>query len=539
MNWSSRLLYFLLIPTMLIAAGVLGFYSIEAAQRFAETTEESIFESTLSLVDEKIDRLEQMVITADEAVFHLVDLADPARVEREWPELAPRVSPSVRALVVLDDTGNVTSYSCRCSADESEEFRRLFEERILADLVLEQAPLGQLRHLHRTYGDQSYLLSYRALRHEGRRAYVVAHHDTGYFLRDVFPSIFGNESGKRQYNVVDEDNRRVFGEPLTGAGDYLVGRNFPSTFYGWRLQVAPKQAPTLRAQRESRDYSESALIALSLVIVLLGVAFLIYAQVKERRLNELRSELLANVSHELKTPLSVVRMFSELLLTDRVREDKRKQYLETILRESERLSGLIENLLDFSAIERGKEVYEFREGEITDVVARATDAFRSRHEQGLELKVIAEESLPRVRYDDQGMLLVLMNLLDNAMKYGEPPFEIRLEMGRRHLYVRVRDHGGGIPAEHHKRVFDRFFRLRKPNSSVRGSGIGLALVKRIVEAHGGKVWVETPDGPGALVCFSLPVLDRPPTARLASEESSSAPDAGVAPTSDPSIASRT
>jgi two-component system phosphate regulon sensor histidine kinase PhoR len=505
-TWSTRLLYFLLIPAMLIAAGVLGFYSIEAAQSFAETTEESIFESTLLLVDEKIDRLEQMVIGADEAVFRLVDPADPQRVEREWPELATQISPSMRALVALDDTGNVTAYACRCSSDERDEFLRLFEERILPDLVLEQAPLGQLRHLHRDYGDQSYLLSYRALRRGGRRAYVVAHHDTGYFIRDVFPTIFVNESGKRQYNIVDEDNRRVFGEPLSGAGDYLVGRNFPSTFYGWRLQVAPKEAPTLRAQRDSRDYSESALIALSLAIVLLGVAFLVYAQLKERRLNEIRSELLANVSHELKTPLSVVRMFSELLLTERVRDEaKRKQYLETILRESERLTGLIENLLDFSAIERGKEVYQFREGELTDVIARAADAFRSRHEQGVELRVRADDALPRVRYDEQGMLLVLMNLLDNAAKYGEPPFEVRLEMGRRHLYVRVRDHGPGIPVEHHKRVFDRFFRLRKPGSSVRGSGIGLSLVKRIVEAHGGKVWVETPEGPGALVCFSLPI----------------------------------
>ena len=110
----------------------------------------------------------------------------------------------------------------------------------------------------------------------------------------------------------------------------------------------------------------------------LGVLFLIYAQVQERRLNHMRSELLANVSHELKTPLSVVRMFSELLLTERVRDDaKRKHYLETILRESERLTGLIENVLDFSAIERGKEVYQFREGELSDVVARAVDAFRA------------------------------------------------------------------------------------------------------------------------------------------------------------------
>ncbi|GAB4207246.1 MAG: hypothetical protein OHK0013_24690 [Sandaracinaceae bacterium] len=537
MEWRSRLLYFLLLPAMLIAAGVLGFYSIEAAQRFAETTEESIFESTLILVDEKIDRIEQMVIMADEAVFHLVDLSAPTRVEREWPELAGRISPSVRALVVLDDTGNVLGYSCRCSAQESEDFLKLFEERMLADLVLEQAPLGQLRHLHRRYGDQSYLLSYRALRHEGRRAYVVAHHDTGYFLRDVFPTIFVNEEGKRQYNVVDEDNRRIYGESLSSAGDYLVGRNFPTTLYGWRLQVAPKAAPALRAQRRTRDYSESALITLSLAIVLVGVAFLLYAQNKERRLNEMRSELLANVSHELKTPLSVVRMFSEMLLTGRVRDEaKQRQYLETILRESERLTGLIENVLDFSAIERGKEVYQFREGDVQDVVARATDAFRARHGEALAPRVHVADGLPRARFDEQSLMLVLMNLLDNAAKYGEPPIEVRLEQGRRHLYVRVRDHGPGIPPEHHKRVFDRFFRLRKPGSSVRGSGIGLALVKRIVEAHGGKVWVETPDGPGALVCFSLPSIAGsapPPEPPVRPTEGEGAASEGAAPGEEP------
>ncbi len=519
----SRLLYFLLIPSMLIAAGVVGFYSIEAARRFARTTEESIFESTLQLVDEKIDRLEQMVISADEAVFQLVDLADPSRVEREWPPLAPRISPSIRALFVLDDTGNVLAYACRCSPDEREEFRRLFEERMLPDLLLERAPLGQLRHLHRRYADQSYLLSYRALRHEGRRYYVVAHHDTGYFVRDVFPSVFVSDSNKRQYNIVDEDSRRIFGEPLTGAGDYLVGRNFPSTFYGWRLQVAPKEAPTLRAQRDSRDYGESSLIALSLVVVLLGIVFLVYAQVKERRLNELRSELLANVSHELKTPLSVVRMFSELLLTERVRDDaKRRQYLETIVRESERLTGLIENVLDFSAIERGKEVYQFRDGDVRDVVLRAADAFRSRHESSVELTLRADEDLPPVRYDEESLLLVLLNLLDNAAKYGEPPIELSVDRGRRHLYVRVRDHGAGIPPEHHKRVFDRFFRLKREGSTVRGSGIGLSLVKRIVEAHGGRVWFETPaDGQGALASFSLPIVEGraslPPAPRASAE----------------------
>ena len=524
MELRSRLLYFVLIPAMLVAAGVLGYYSIEAAQRFAEASEESVFESTLLLVNEKIDRIEESVISTDEAVFRLVDRTDPGAAARTWPELATTISPSVRSLLVLDEATAMLAMSCRCTVAERRAFLALFEDQVLGDLALPAAPEGQLRHLHHAYAGQSYLFSYRALEYEGRRYYVVAHHDTGYFLRDVFPGLFANEVGDRLYNVVDGDNERIFGPALTGAGDYVVGRSFPTTFYSWRLQVAPRSAPVLRERRQARDYTASSLIGLSLAVLCLGVLFLIYAQVQERRLNHMRSELLANVSHELKTPLSVVRMFSELLLTERVRDDaKRKHYLETILRESERLTGLIENVLDFSAIERGKEVYQFRDADLSDVVARAVDAFRARQPDGFEVGVQVEADLPPVRFDDQSVLLVIMNLLDNAAKYGAPPIEVSIQRGRRHLYVRVRDHGPGIPNEHHKRVFDRFFRVRREESSVRGSGIGLALVKRIMDAHGGRAWVESPVGQGALVSVSFPIRSTTPELAMESSRQSQAP----------------
>ena len=153
-------------------------------------------------------------------------------------------------------------------------------------------------------------------------------------VREVFPTLFVQEEERISYNVVDDDSELVFGQSrITRAGDYLVARRFPSTLYGWRLQIAPKLAPSLIVREEQRLYTETALISLSFVIVLLGVAFLIYAAVKESRLNALRSEFIANVSHELKTPLSVVRMFSEMLMTGRVRDDaKRAEYLSIIAR---------------------------------------------------------------------------------------------------------------------------------------------------------------------------------------------------------------
>ncbi|MBZ0115652.1 MAG: HAMP domain-containing histidine kinase, partial [Sandaracinaceae bacterium] len=415
------------------------------------------------------------------------------------------------------------------------DFLKVLTERILPDLELERQSIGQLRHLHRTYAARNYLISYKALRARGRRYYVVAHHDTDYFVNTVFPSLFVSEEGKRRYNVVDEDNRRIYGSSLARAGDYLVARRFPTTLYGWRLQIAPKQAPQLEAQRRSGFVTEVALIALSFAIILLGVGFLVYAAAQETRLNLLRSEFVANVSHELKTPLSVVRMFAEMLLSKRVKSEKKeREYLELILRESERLTALIENVLDFSAIERGKQIYQMREGDLRDVVQRAIDSFRFRLEQGgQEVRLTVADALPPVRFDEQAMLLAVMNLLDNAAKYGksEGPVEIAIEAGRRHVYVRVRDHGAGIPDGELRRVFERFYRVRR-DAGTRGSGIGLSLVKRIVEAHGGKAWAENAAGGGAVVSFSLPIHEASWAAdpkRAAGEASEPAIEAERAP----------
>lgn len=511
MEWRSRMVYLALIPAIAIAAGILGYFSIQSARQFARESEQSVLASTLVLVDEKVDRVEQMIITSDEAVFHLVDLERPEAIAEAWEPLATRISPSVRALAVLDDGGNVLGYACRCSATERRDFLKVFTERILPNLQLEQEHVGTLRHHHRTYAETSYLISYRAVRHQGRRHYLVAHHDTGFIVREVFPTLFVHEEERVSYNVVDDDNRLVYGQSrIARAGDYLVGRRFPTTLYGWRLQIAPKQAPELIVRGAEQVYTESALIGLSFAIVLLGVGFLIYAAVKESRLNALRSEFIANVSHELKTPLSVVRMFSEMLMTGRVRDEKkREQYLQIIARESERLTSLIDNVLDFSAIERGKQSYQMREGDLADVVARAIDTFRYRLErEGLEVQLEVAEGLSPVRFDEQAILLAVINLLDNAVKYGGgSPIEVTIERGRRHAYVRVRDHGPGIPDEHHKRVFERFYRVRSDTGSTRGSGIGLSLVKRIVEAHRGRAWVESAPGGGARVSFSIPFSD--------------------------------
>jgi two-component system phosphate regulon sensor histidine kinase PhoR len=496
--------YFVLVPLLVAAAGVLGYYTWETATRYEELGASSIAHSTLLLVEEKVDRVEQQVISADNAVFHLVDVTDPDGLRRRWLPLAQRISPSVRAMLVLTEDFEVVDYAARATLEEEAEFLRLFRTRFAKQLEVIDLGANQLRHLHTVDDGVSYLFSYKLLYFEGETYLVVAHHDTGYIIREELPRLFANEEARGQFNVIDDDNKRIYGEGLADAGDYIVGLRFPTTFYRWRLQVAPKDAPLLEQQAREREANKAALIGLSVVVLLIGVVFLLYATMKERRLNVLKSDFIANVSHELKTPLSVVRMFSEMLATDRVTSaKKRKEYLEMIVRESERLSALIENVLDFAALERGKQSYALEQADLADILTRAVETVRLRSE-GTDVRLELPSDLPDLAIDSHAVLLAVINLLDNAVKYGEgTAIEVSLVVRRSEVCISVRDHGPGIPRDDARRVFERFYRVRRAGQQVRGSGIGLSLVKHIAEAHGGRAWTDNAEDGGAIVCFSI------------------------------------
>ncbi len=514
LGFRFRGVYAVLLPAIITAGGVLSYYTYQTAAQFERLGEKSIAQSILLLLEDKLNRLEQQIISADNSTFALVELRDRDALLDHWRAEAERISPSVRAVLVLDGRKRVIGIDARASHADATAFRGVFMRRILPDLELDKIAIGRLKHLHGVYGGRSYLISYKAVQHDDETYYLTAHHDTGYLVRNVFPELFRGESGNQIYNVVDDDNRVVFGPSLVHSGDYVVGRRFPTTLYGWRLQVAPQEAPLLQAKGRARSVNQAALIGLSLAIILLGVGFLLYAADKERRLNALKSEFIANVSHELKTPLSVVRMYAEMLLTKRVPdESKQQRYLETICTESERLTGLIENVLDFAALERGKRRYQMREGSLAEVIERAVETFRHRFEYtNLSVTLSVEGSLPMVRMDDQAIMLAAINLLDNAVKYGEgSSIAVTVAFDKREVRVSVRDHGPGIPPHDLKRVFERFYRTRR-NQQTRGSGIGLSLVRHIAEDHGGRAWAENASDGGAIVSFAIPTR-RSDTAR--------------------------
>jgi two-component system phosphate regulon sensor histidine kinase PhoR len=534
-NLRLRLVYALLVPALVVAACVLGYYAYQTAQQVERLGEQSIAESGMLLLQDKIDRIEQAIIAADNQAFAAIELDDENPLA-DWKVRAEELSPSVRALIVLDQDRRFVAYAARASNEEQRSFRKFFMNRVLSDLELDGLDADRLKHLHRMYDGKSFLFSYKTVGYDDRTLYLIAQHDIGYLTRELFPTVLNSEPGQSSMNIVDQDGRRTFGRSLAESGDYVASQRFPTTLYAWRVQVAPTMAPLLSAKRATSRVNQLALIGLSVLVIFVAVGFILYAADKERRVAELKSDFIATVSHELKTPLSVIRMFGEMLVTKRVVDaGKQQEYLEIICSESERLSGLIENVLDFAALERGKRRYEMHSCDLAEIAQRAIDTLRYRFErEGVSVRLVRVGDQPRGFVDEQAILLVVMNLLDNAVKYGgHTPIEVTVETMSREIQIRVRDHGPGIAQTDRKRVFERFYRAKNAREA-RGSGIGLAIVKRIAEEHHGRVWIGEPEGPGALIAFSIP--RREPTAgMLPTELESDTADAAdaAAPESSP------
>jgi two-component system phosphate regulon sensor histidine kinase PhoR len=253
------------------------------------------------------------------------------------------------------------------------------------------------------------------------------------------------------------------------------------------------------------------------LVTIASLIIMVRASINERRLSVLKSDFVANVSHELKTPLSLIRMFGELLLIDRTdNEEKRRQYLKIIVGESERLSALIENVLDFARVERGKATYDFAEGSVLDVARRAVEVYKVRAErEDVTLELVAEGPVPQTRIDARALELAIMNLIDNALKYAKDGRHVAVTVGTagQSVFVRVADRGGGVPKEEQVRIFERFYRGSAAGATrARGSGIGLSLVQHIAQSHGGEVRVKSPAEEGGVgTAFEIVLPGAPPT----------------------------
>jgi signal transduction histidine kinase len=298
----------------------------------------------------------------------------------------------------------------------------------------------------------------------------------------------------------------------SGEGDAL-GEAFPGLHVEWAdrrfLETAPPGLPL---------GIWIAGLALVLGVAVFGGYLLLRDVNRDVRMTEVRSQFVASVSHELKTPLTAIRMFAETLSMGRGRDERtRSEYLETIVNESERLARLVDNVLDFSKIEQGKKIYRLRPTRLDEVAGSAMRALQfPLAQQGFQLHLTVQEDLPELQADPDAIQQAILNLLTNAMKYSGDAREIDLRLCARNgdAVIEVADRGLGLAPEEQKRVFEKFYRAPSHESHlIAGTGLGLTLVAHIAKAHGGRVEVESALGAGSTFCLVIPIKPIPIEAR--------------------------
>ena len=264
----------------------------------------------------------------------------------------------------------------------------------------------------------------------------------------------------------------------------------------------------------SREFWISNLVlVLGLAVVMFGGLLFTWRSVnREMELARLKSDFVSNVSHELKTPLALIRMFAETLELGRVRSaEKAQEYYTVMRRESERLTGLINNLLDFSRIEAGAKQYKFEPTSLPELVEQTLENYRYHlEEKGFKLEEKIDRELPEVAVDREAYSLCLLNLLDNAVKYSGDSRYVAVRLARENgsAKLEVEDRGIGIQRKDQEHIFEKFYRAGDPLvHNTKGSGLGLSLVQHVAQAHHGTVAVDSAPGQGSRFTLRVPIDD--------------------------------
>ena len=309
--------------------------------------------------------------------------------------------------------------------------------------------------------------------------------------------------------TISDENQRVLYSNAAPQNSYFFESNFDRPFSNWKAQVGLKNTNLDELARNSFLHSAGATV-LVLLFLLGGMALTLRATDREARLAQAKSNFVANVSHELKTPLSLISLFSEILELGRVNdEEKKAEYYRIIRHESLRLNNTIDNILDFSRIEAGRKTYQLARGDIADVIEHVLSTHRYQIiNSGFNIQTDIQPDLPPVLLDRDAMAHAISNLLDNAIKYSGKVKQISItaKMLESDLCIEIADRGVGIPRAEQAKVFEKFYRVGNGLvHDVKGSGLGLSLVKHIIEAHNGTISVESDVGKGTRFTILLPV----------------------------------
>jgi two-component system, OmpR family, phosphate regulon sensor histidine kinase PhoR len=496
---------------MIAASVALAYFGYQGAQDVVASYKGTFVKNAGAQARGVSEQVEEVMDLTVNAFFSEVTAAIDDTFLPEKQRCAVRPSPMIQAYAIYREKPQ-KSFDCAgpegsLSKSEANQLHRQIMNDHGRHFPWTTLIAGKLKyvHLNEEKGLLFVLAKHRGVDNEGY--FLVARLDLGYIRSYLISDELRKLCKTYRVSLVNADTGKALPEMVCGGSEprtnepqgFLYNERFGGLLYAWNLRMAHQDEEMQKLQKrlEREKIIQPLFVLVSTVIIAVGLGIVMLSVVAERRASRLKSDFIANVSHELKTPLSLIRMFGELVATGRHKgEEMVREYGGIITRESERLSHLIDNVLDFARLERGKASYDFLEGDLAAVLERSLDICRYRLDKDrIRLRVLVERDLPPVRMDDNAITLVILNLVDNALKYGADggAVDVALERAPGGVVLAVRDFGPGVPKEEQGRIFERFYRAQTARDrNVRGSGIGLSLVRHIAEAHGGRVTVESP-----------------------------------------------
>lgn len=333
-----------------------------------------------------------------------------------------------------------------------------------------------------------------------------------YILRDFIPEILASvELGKDiLVGIIGKNDSILYQQHSRQIPGYLVTGDMLQEFPGWKVALFDPGGKSIEQLAGKEKHLYLALFIGIILVMVIGIVLMVYAVIHESEISRLKSEFVSNVSHELKTPLALIRMFGETLDSGIVtEEEKRQKFYGIIRKESERLTHLINKVLDFSRMDAGIREYNLTEADLAEVIGSSIEAYKFQiTDSGFTIESDLPDNPVIFKMDRDAISQVLLNLLNNAVKYSADRKYILVKVWKDTdaAFFSVTDQGMGIPKGELKKIFDKFYRVSATRTQeTRGSGLGLTLARHIVEAHGGSISVDSEIGKGSRFTVRLPV----------------------------------
>jgi two-component system phosphate regulon sensor histidine kinase PhoR len=504
----NPLVIFIAIGLIVVSTVALSFLNYHYTVGGENLIKISLIQSNTKLAYHYVDRIEQRIMDNDRILSEMIDVNEPLK----WPSMVESIQKAdlnVDQVYFLRPDNNIPLYP-PYSHDIRKQYRAFQYSFIIRELDLEHLPLDQPHHLHKEGPIGFFFATFVLKETRKKERYLICFQMNFDRIMAMLDTYLRDLQNNYYVSIVDFENKGIYGQPISRTSSYFIEARFPRTLYKWLLDILPRKYIEIERDVRNRRRTNLFFIILSMSLIFFSLAIIYIAWRRDRQLRQLKEDFISNVSHELKTPLSLIRMFSEILVAGRIKDESKKtDYFRIIHNESDRMSRLINNLLDFANLGRGIHSGRFEKINMAQLVAKALEAYRYEiQKDGFQINLETHPDIPDSFADPNAITMAFINLLDNSVKYSgdQKRIDVRVERVDGFVDLVVTDQGIGIPSSERQKIFDKFYRGSMPSvRRIRGSGIGLAITKHVAEMHGGEVFVESEPGKGSSFTLRIPI----------------------------------